>query len=303
MSAPYKTANGRPAQQSLLLWHNGEFRSWEDSGTSLVAHALHYGTGVFEGIRCYDTPRGPAVFRLEDHLRRLKRGAEHLAMDVDLPAMTEATLELLRQNGLREAYVRPIAWYGGGGLALDVDPLELHQAVAVMPWKSHLGDTEEQGVALKVSPWRRVRAAALPPLKFTGVYVNSIIAKLDAVRSGFQEALFVDDDGFVCEATGENVFMVRDGEVVAVAHDDALPGITRDTVAGLADAERRRVHLSELLAADEVFLTGTSAEVAPVTNLNGRSMPVGPVTRQLAAAYQATVHAREGSAHDWWSFV
>lgn len=283
------------------VWMDGEVRPMSDAVSPLLAHGLHYGTGVFEGIRVYETDRGPAVFRLGAHMDRLARGAELLGMTVDTAAMGASVATLLRANRLTSAYVRPVAFYSGGGLGLDLGPLQATQAVCVLPWTSHLGDAaSETGVAVRVSPMRRISAAALPPLKLTGTYANACVAKLEAVRAGYEEALFVDDEGFVVEATGENVFLVKDGRVVAVEHEDALPGITRDTVATMAGAERRRVTLEELLDADEVFLTGTSAEVAPVTRLEGRGrLAVGPVTRALRARYQDVVHGRTAEAEQW----
>jgi len=283
------------------VWMDGDVLPMTEAVAPLLAHGLHYGTGVFEGIRVYETDRGPAVFRLDEHMQRLARGAELLGMPVDVDAMAAGIHPLLRRNRLTSAYVRPLAFYCGGGLGLDLGPLSATQTVAVLPWKSHLGEAAaEQGVSLRTSPYRRISAGALPPLKLTGTYANACVAKLDAVRHGYQEALFVDEDGFVVEATGENVFLVQDGQVVAVEHPDALAGITRDTVATLAGAERRRVTLEELLQADEVFLTGTSAEVAPVTCLEGRGdLPIGPVTRALRACYQDVVHGRTSDADRW----
>ncbi|TNE88120.1 MAG: branched-chain amino acid transaminase [Deltaproteobacteria bacterium] len=287
------------------FWMDGDLRAASDAVAPLLAHGLHYGTGVFEGIRVYDTERGPAVFRLDAHMQRLDRGAAVLAMTVDSAAMAAAIGPLLRKNRLTDAYVRPVAFYSGGGLGLDLGALTATQAVAVLPWTSHLGDAAaDRGVAVRVSPYRRISSRALPPLKLTGMYANACVAKLEAVRAGFEEALFVDAEGFVVEATGENVFLVRNGQVVAVDHEDALPGITRDTVAELAGAERRKVHLDELYDADEVFLTGTSAEVAPVTRLDGRGrLGVGPVTRELRQLYQDVVHGRSPEAEPWLTYV
>ena len=283
------------------VWLDGDVLPMTEAVAPMLSHGLHYGTGVFEGIRVYDTERGPAVFRLDAHMERLARGAQLLGMPVDVAAMAASVHPLLRRNRLTSAYVRPLAFYSGGGLGLDLGPLTATQTVAVLPWTSHLGDAAaEQGVSLRISPVRRVSSQALPPLKLTGMYANACVAKLEAVSQGYQEALFVDDRGYVVEATGENVFLVQDGRVVAVEHPDALPGITRDTVACLADAERRPVTLDELLQADEVFLTGTSAEVAPVTRLEGRgTLPIGPVTRALRTLYQEVVHGRVPQADAW----
>ena len=283
------------------FWMDGDVRTAGEAGAPLLSHGLHYGTGVFEGIRVYETEAGPAVFRLDAHMQRLQRGADLLGMPVDIEAMSLAIGPLLHNNRLGAAYVRPLAFYSAGGLGLDLGPLTASQAVAVLPWTSHLGDAaSDTGVRMRVSPYRRISHSALPPLKLTGMYANACVAKLEAVRAGYEEALFLDDSGYVVEATGENVFLVKDGRVIAVDHPDALPGITRDTVATMADAERRRVHIEELLQADEVFLTGTSAEVAPVTCLEGRGdLPIGPVTRALRACYQDVVHGRTSDADRW----
>ena len=286
--------------QPSQIWVDGALVRLDDSRCSLLEHGLHYGTGVFEGIRCYETPDGPAIFRLDAHMARLEAGAETLGMKLDASVLAQAACDVVRANGQASAYVRPIVFYGSGSLGLDVgEQLVRHEVVASLPWKSHLGEAAEgRGVSMKTATVRRISADSVPPLKLCGAYVNSIIAKLEATRSGFEEALFVDPDGRVCEATGENVFLVKDGAVVAVSHPDALLGITRDTVMQLADATERAVYLPELLDADEVFLTGTSAEVAPVTRIDDTEFPIGPVTRHLQGLYQDLVHGRlPGYAH------
>lgn len=283
----------------MQLWMDGALLAPGTATASPMAHALHYGTGVFEGIRAYETAEGPAIFRLADHLDRLGKGAAALAMPVDLEALHQGCVEAMAASGLREAYIRPLAFYETGGLSLDVAGLRVRQFVAALPWKNHLGDPATQGVRIRVSPLRRNSAHALPPLKLCGNYVNSILAKLEAARAGFEEALFVDDAGLVVECTGENVFMVKDGKVTAVAHPDALPGITRETVLALSGGDSRPVSLEELLEADEVFVTGTSAEVTPVAALDGRRWATGPVTRDLSALYQDVVRGRSQRHRAW----
>jgi branched-chain amino acid aminotransferase len=282
---------------TLQIWMNGAFLPLEDARTGAFGHALHYGTGVFEGIRAYPTSSGPAVFRFREHLDRMQRGADLLGMTLDLDEIERVTLELLQRNDLDSAYVRPIAYYGAGGLALDLDPLTCFVAVATLPWTSHLAN--RAGVKLTVSPYRRLSHKALPPLKFTGTYANSCVAKREASRRGFDEALFIDDHGMVCEATGENVFFVKNGRITAVQHPDALAGITRATVMELAGSTSRPVHIEELLDADEIFLTGTSAEVARVGRLDDRLFGDGPITRQIAALYDEVVHGREHGHARW----
>jgi len=283
------------------IWLDGKLLKTEDSGCSLLEHGLHYGTGVFEGIRCYETKNGPAIFRLDAHLKRLEAGAEVLGMKLDIDALATAACDVISANKHKSAYVRPIVFYGAGSLGLDVgDQLKKHVAVASLPWKSHLGEAaENKGVLVKTSSVRRISADSLPPLKLCGSYVNSILAKREATLAGFEEALFVDPDGRICEATGENVFLVKDGKVTAVSHPDALPGITRDTLIELSNADEREVYMEELLAADEVFLTGTSAEVAPVTQIDDTSFEIGPITRRLQQLYQDVVHGRVKGREDW----
>ena len=281
---------------SLNIWFDGNIGSAESLTAPLTTHALHYGTGVFEGIRCYATAKGAAVFRLPEHLERMRLGADALGMQMDVAAAAEATVAVLRSNAHRDAYVRPLFWLGVGSLGLDVAPLSRHLMVASMPWASHLGAA---AVSVGVSPMRRNRAEAMPPLKLCGAYVNSILAKREAGGRGFGEALFVDDGGFVVECTGENVFLVRSGRITAVQHPDALPGITRATLIEMTGAESRPVTLEELLDADEVFLTGTSAEVTAVSALEQRSFAPGPVTAALRTQYLQIVRGESPQYAHW----
>ncbi len=293
-SVPVRSSAGN--RTGPLLWYDGRLGYASELMAPLTTHALHYGTGVFEGIRCYATPDGAAVFRLRDHLERMRRGADVFGMAFPHAEAEAATLAVLRANRHRDAYIRPLLWLGTGSLGLDVEPLSRHLMVATMPWTSHLG---HERVRLTVSPYRRNPAAALPPLKLCGNYVNSILAKREAGGRGFGEALFVDDNGFVVECTGENVFMVRDGQVVAVEHGDALPGITRDTVIKLSGAVSRPVTLEELLEADEVFLTGTSAEIAAVAVLDRREFDKGAVTADLRDLYLRVVRGESRHHRHW----
>jgi branched-chain amino acid aminotransferase len=282
---------------SLMQWCDGEIAGAETFSAPLTSHALHYGTGVFEGIRSYATDDGgAAVFRLPEHLERMRKGAKALGMRFDVAQATEAVLATLRANAHRDAYIRPLLWFNAGGLGLDVDKLSERLMVATLPWTSHLGTHR---VRLTVSPFRRNPAKALPPLKLCGNYVNSILAKREATLRGFGEALFVDDAGFVVECTGENVFMVKNGRVTAVEHGDALPGITRDTVIQLTGADSRPVRIEELQAADEVFLTGTSAEIARVEAIDERVFGASSFGDALTARYADVVRGR-AEAHRGW---
>lgn len=281
-----------------FVWLNHRLVPTSDARCSFFAHGLHYGTGVFEGIRAYATEEGPAIFRLDDHLARMARGAEVLGMDLDLASLRLGCLKVLAASGLQDAYLRPLATFHLGGLALDTSLCDVQVMVAALPWQNHLGEGTE-GISMRTSPLRRNAARAIPALKLCGGYVNAILAKREAMARGFAEALFVDEQGFVVEATGENLFLVKHGRVVAVDHPDALPGITRATLAQLAGAEVRPVTLEELCDADELFVTGTSAEVTPVTRLDGGSWAPGPVTQDLRAAYLDLVHGRSPAYESW----
>ncbi|GAA5082057.1 aminotransferase class IV [Lysobacter panacisoli] len=287
-----------------LLWFDGELASADTLQAPLTTHAMHYGTGVFEGIRSYATRDGAAVFRLPEHLERMRKGAELLGIEFDVQQAFDATLETLRANGHRDAYVRPLTWLGTGAdgitVGLDVPGLSQHFMVVTLPTIVHLNGKRAR---LTVSPWRRNPATSLPPLKLCGAYINSILAKRESRLRGFDEALFVDDEGMVVECTGANVFMVRNGEVTAVEHRDALPGITRDTVIALTGAQSRAVTHHELLDADEVFVCGTAAEVAPICALDRREFGDNPVTRELQALYARVVRGEESSRAAWLTTV
>ncbi|HET6331407.1 MAG TPA: branched-chain amino acid transaminase [Holophagaceae bacterium] len=283
----------------MQLWMDGALVGASEQAVSPIAHALHYGTGVFEGIRAYETAQGPAIFRLDEHLARLGRGAETLGMAVDLGLMRAGCLETLAASGLQAAYLRPLVFYETGGLGLDVAGLKVRHLVVALPWKNHLGEGEQRGVRVRTSSFRRNSAKALPPLKLCGAYVNSVLAKLEATRAGFEEALFVDGRGFVVECTGENVFLVKHGKLTAVESADALPGITRATVIDLTGAEIRPVSLAELRDADEIFLTGTSAEITPVGTLDDRKLAVGPLTKDLQARYASLVRGKSETSRGW----
>lgn len=270
-----------------------------DAGTlqaGLTTHAMHYGSGVFEGIRAYAMRDGAAVFRLPEHMERMRKGAELLGMNFDPAIATDAILQTLRANQHRDAYVRPLAWFGEGSFGLDVAGHAEHLMVATSATQVHLNGVRAR---IGVSKWRRNPADSLPPLKLCGAYVNSILAKRETKARGFDEALFTDRDGMVVECTGANVFMVAGGRVTAIEHRDALPGITRDTLIGLTGATARAVSLEELLTADEVFACGTAAEVSPVSAIEGRDYGDNPVSRELAALYSRVVHGEEAAHLHW----
>jgi len=279
-----------------FAWFDGALVEGDGPFAGLTTHAMHYGSGVFEGIRAYATDAGAAVFRLPEHLERMRKGAELFGLPFDPALATEATLATLRANRHRDAYIRPLAWFGEGSFGLDVEGHVPHLMVATTATNVHLNGTRAR---LGVATWRRNPADSLPPLKLCGGYVNSILAKREAKGRGFDEALFTDRDDNVVECTGANVFMVKDGKVTAVEHRDALPGITRDTLLQLTGAESRGVPLAELLEADEVFACGTAAEVAPVAQVEARLYGDNPVTQELQALYGRVVRGQEASYRHW----
>jgi branched-chain amino acid aminotransferase len=288
----------------LLLWSDGAMVSAEAARCHPLANALHYGTGVFEGIRAYQTPRGPAVFRLHEHLERMRQGADLIGMDFHPEPTARAVCETLRANQLGDAYIRPLAFYETGGIGLDTAPLGARTLVAAMPWRSHLPEGATlAGISLRTSSWRRNAARAIPPLKLCGGYVNSVIAKREAALHGCDEALFIDDHENVCECTGENVFFVEGGTLYTVEHPDALPGITRRTLIELTGATPVTTPLARLREADEIFVTGTSAEVTPVTRFDGRDLAVGPRTREIATLYASIVRGGDEARGPWLTYL
>ncbi len=285
------------SSQQPLIWFDGNFISGDTPEAPLTTHAMHYGTAVFEGIRSYATADGgAAVFRLPEHMERMRKGAQMFGIDFDVERASEATLATLRANGHRDAYIRPLTWMGTGTIGLDVDPLTQHLMIATLAKVVHLGGARTR---LTVSPWKRNPATSLPALKLSGAYVNSILAKREAKQRGFDEALFTDDKGYVVECTGANVFMVKNGAITSVDHRDALPGITRDTMIELSGAQSREVTLHELLDADEVFVCGTAAEATAIAVLDRREFGDNPVTRELAALYARVVRGEESRYASW----
>ncbi|MDI1252560.1 aminotransferase class IV [Thermomonas sp.] len=282
-------------------WFDGALIDGDAPQAGLTTHAMHYGSGVFEGIRAYATTNGgAAVFRLPEHLQRMRRGAELLGLAFDPSQATDAVLATLRANGHRDAYVRPLAWFGEGSFGLDVEGHVPHLMVATTATQVHLNGSRAR---VGVSTWRRNPADSLPPLKLCGGYINSILAKREAKQRGFDEALFTDRAGNVVECTGANVFMVKDGVISAVEHPDALPGITRDTLLALSGANVRMVSLAELLDADEVFACGTAAEVAPIAQIEQREYGANPISRALASQYQCIVRGEDTTHASWLTAV
>jgi len=299
-------------EQAELIWMNGEFVAWEDAKVHVLTHGLHYGTGVFEGVRCYDTEIGPAVFRHAEHVDRLFKSAElyYMPLPFTRAQLREATLDLIGRNGLRACYIRPLAFRGYGTMGLF--PLEspVDVTIAAWPWGAYLGDAgKREGIRAKVSSWRRISPDSLiPAAKATGQYLNSVLAKIESHKAGYQEAILLDDHGFVCEGSGENVFVVRDGVITTPPLSASiLDGISRRTAITLArdlgfDLVERNLTRGELYLADEVYLTGTAAELVPVREIDDHAVGTGEpgeVTRAVQHAFEDALHGRTERYREW----
>jgi branched-chain amino acid aminotransferase len=296
--------------QAELIWHNGDFVRWEDAKVHVLSHGLHYGTGVFEGIRCYETERGPAIFRHKDHLDRLQKSAElyYLELPYSMEEIAAATRELIGRNGLRSCYIRPLAFRGYGEMGLYATSAPIEVIIAVWPWGAYLGDDgKRHGIRAKVSSWRRIGPGGLiPHAKASGQYLNSVLAKTESANAGYEEAILLDERGFVCEGSGENIFLVRDGEIVTPPHvASILDGINRKSVIQIArdlgySVVERDVARSELYLAEEVFLTGTAAELVPVREVDDHPIgEPGEITRVIQARFEDALHGRAEEYLEW----
>jgi len=302
--------------QADLIWMNGDFVPWEDAKVHVLTHGLHYGTGVFEGIRAYDTELGTAIFRHRDHLERLFRsaGLYYMPIPYTLEELRAATHELIARNGLRSCYIRPIAFRGYGQMGLYPLEAPVDVTIAVWEWGAYLGEEgKRRGIRAKVSSWRRISGDSLiPHAKASGQYLNSVLAKIESQKSGYEEAILLDDIGHVCEGSGENVFVVRDGEIATPpVTAGILDGINRRAVCTIAEdlgypMVHRDIERAELYMADEVFMTGTAAELVPVREVDdhpvGGGEP-GPITRELQRVFDDALHGRAERYRDWLDVV
>lgn len=296
------------------IWQNGEFVAWDDARVHVLTHGLHYGTGVFEGVRCYDTPKGPAIFRGLPHMERLIRSAKLYYMDLEYSAeeLLDFTKQVIVKNGLSDCYIRPLAFRGYGEMGLFPLNSPIEYSISAWEWASYLGDEGKQkGIRAVISSWLRMSSKSfIPQAKASGQYLNSILAKLEAHHAGYQEAILLDERGFVCEGTGENIFVVRDGEIATPGLNSAiLEGVNRNAVIEIAGdlglkVVERDVTRSELVIADEVFMTGTAAELVPVREIDDRLIgDPGPVTRQLQAKFEDALHGRAPEYEHWLDYV
>jgi branched-chain amino acid aminotransferase len=303
-------------EQADLIWHNGELVAWEDAKVHVLSHGLHYGTGVFEGERAYETPRGTAIFRHHDHLERLFKSAElyYMPIPFTLEGLRSATHELIAANELRECYIRPIVFRGYGQLGLYPLDTPVDVSIAAWRWGAYLGEESKlHGVRAKMSSWRRISHDSLiPHSKASGQYLNSVLAKIEATKAGYQEAILLDHHGFVCEGSGENVYAVREGQIVTPPHTAGiLDGISRKSIMQIAadlghQVVERDLARAELYLADEVFLSGTAAELVPVTEIDdhaiGDGQP-GPITCEIQRVFDDALHGRDPRYVEWLDVV
>ena len=297
-----------------LIWLNGEFVAWEDAKVHVLTHALHYGTGVFEGIRAYETPDGTAIFRNQDHLERLEKSAKLYYMELPYSPeqLREVTHELIARNGFKSCYIRPLVWRGYGPMGLNPLDNPVEAMVAVWEWGAYLGEEgKRDGVRARTSSYRRISSESLiPHSKASGQYLNSVLAKIESVKAGYEEAVLLDDKGYVCEGTGENVFVIKDGVIHTPGQADAiLDGINRKSCIQIArdlgyEVIERNIARAELALADEVFLTGTAAELTPMREIDDIEIgPPGPITREIQGVFEDALCGRDARYADWLDLV
>jgi branched-chain amino acid aminotransferase len=303
-------------EQADLIWHNGEQVAWEDAKVHVLTHGLHYGTGVFEGIRAYETAQGTAIFRHHDHLRRLLQSAElyYMPIPYSLEELRCATHELIAANELRECYIRPIAFRGYGQMGLNPLDAPVEVSIAVWHWGAYLGEEgKKHGVRAKIASWRRIpHDALIPHAKASGQYLNSVLAKIEATKAGYDEAILLDSHGFVCEGSGENVYAIREGQILTPPQTAGiLDGISRKAIIQIArdlgyEVVERDIARAELYMADEVFLSGTAAELVPVREIDDHAIGTGrpgPITTELQRVFDDALHGRDPRYAEWGDVV
>jgi len=298
-----------------LIWMDGEMVDWREAKTHVLTHTLHYGMGVFEGVRAYKAEKGTAIFRLQEHTDRLFDSAHILGMKMpfDKDTLNEAQLRAVRENNLESAYIRPMVFYGSEGMGLRADNLKVHVIVAAWNWGAYLGEEQlQKGIRIHVSSFTRHHVnITMCRAKANGNYMNSMMALQEAMANGYDEALLLDTQGFVMEGSGENIFLVKDGKLHTPDLTSALDGITRKTIMTLADeldipVVERRITRDEVYIADEAFFTGTAAEVTPIREVDGRTIGNGgrgPITEKLQTLYFDLVHGRAKLHENWLSYI
>ncbi len=298
------------------IWMDGELVAWDEAQVHVLTHGLHYGTGAFEGIRAYETTKGAAIFRLTDHMERLVRSAKAIGIPIEysVDELVKVSKEVLTVNGLTSGYLRPIVFFGTGSMGLNPAGANVHVVIAAWEWGAYLGkEGLEKGIRVAVSSWRRIgHDSFMPNAKVTGGYVNSVLAKTAAVRAGYDEAILLNAEGLVAEGSGENLFVVRDGVVfVPPTSAGALDGITQDSVRTLLtdggyDVREAAITRTDLYYADELFFTGTAAEVTPIREVDDKPVGTGkpgPVTRFAQKAFMDAVTGRNERHSDWLEYA
>mgnify|MGYP003324659128 FL=1 len=296
------------------IWFDGEMIDWQDANTHLLTHTLHYGLGVFEGVRAYTTQKGPSIFRLNDHTNRLYQSASTVNMDIPYSkeVINKAHEDVIKANNLDEAYIRPMCFYGSEGMGLRADNLKVHVMVAAWEWPSYMEpEARENGIKVKLSSYKRQVRNPVSNAKVNGNYVHSIVALNEALEGGFDEALMLDADGYVAEGSGENFFIVKEGVLFSPDLDSCLDGITRRTIIELADElgidyEIKKLSVDDVLQADESFFSGTAAEVVPINSLDGKSIGSGsrgPITEKLQSTYFDQVRGVRDSNLSWHTYI
>ena len=303
------------ADRDGVIWLDGEMVPWREAKVHVLTHTLHYGMGVFEGVRAYRTDKGAAIFRLDSHTDRLFRSAHILMMSMpwDKATLNEAQRAVVRENKLESAYIRPMCFYGSEGMGLRADNLKVHCMIAAWTWGAYLGaENMERGIRIKTSSFTRHHVnITMCKAKANGNYMNSMLALREALASGHDEAMLLDNEGYVAEGSGENIFIVRNGVIYTPDLTSALDGITRDTLFTLAaeagyTVKEKRITRDEVYVADEAFFTGTAAEVTPIREVDGRTIGAGtrgPVTTQLQKTYFDLVHGRHPQHQEWLTLV
>lgn len=303
------------ADRDGLIWFDGEMVPWREAKVHVLTHTLHYGMGVFEGVRAYETPKGPAIFRLNEHTQRLLNSAKIMRMDVpyDLETLNQAQLDVVRANNLKSAYLRPMCFYGSEGMGLRADNLTVHCMIAAWEWGAYLGaDNLKNGIRIKTSSYSRHHPnVSMVRAKANGQYINSMLALQEALADGYDEALLLDTEGYVAEGSGENFYIVQDGAIHTPDLTSALDGITRRTLMTLAEdlgipVVQRRITRDDVYVADEAFFSGTAAEVTPIRELDNRTIGCGsrgPITEKLQSLYFDQVQGRRSEYSEWLSYV
>ena len=303
------------ADRDGVIWLDGEFVPWREAKTHVLTHTLHYGMGVFEGVRAYQTAEGAGIFRLDAHTDRLFNSAHILMMPMpyDKATINTAIRETVRRNGLSSAYIRPMCFYGAEGMGLRADNLKVHVMVAAWQWGSYLGaDGIEKGIRVRTSSYTRHHVnITMCKAKANGNYMNSMLALREALSAGYDEAMLLDTEGFVAEGSGENIFIIRNGVIYTPDLTSALDGITRATIVTLAlengyTVKEKRITRDEVYIADEAFFTGTAAEVTPIREVDGRKIgngARGPITHKLQTQYFDLVHGRMQQRREWLTLV